>query len=183
MKSCRKGLINQPMPGIRHSQRKRERVIKEFRRVGRVDLACAAAGVDRTTHYWWMKHDTEYKKAFQEACEEVGGLLEDEAVRRAYHGTVKPMSIGGKMVMVTEFNDQLLMFLLKCRHPKVFGRREDTVHIDGQLSVAEIIRNRRQQRLAEEAAADAAAKAAAIPVTSMPALPEAAAEAEADQDC
>ncbi len=77
----------------------------------------------------------------------------------------------------------LLMFLLKCRNPKVFGdRREDTVHIDGQLSVAEIIRSRRQQRLAEEAAADAAAKAAAIPVTSMPALPEAAAEAEADQD-
>jgi hypothetical protein len=85
--------------------------------------------------------------------------------------------------MVTEFSDNLLMFLLKCRNPKVFGdRREDTVHIDGQLSVAEIIRSRRQQRLAEEAAADAAAKAAAIPVTSMPALLEAAAEAEADQD-
>ena len=50
------------------------------------------------------------------------------------------------------------------------------------MSVAEIIRSRRQQRLAEEAAADAAAKAAAIPVTSMPALPEAAGEAEADQN-
>ncbi len=166
---------------VRHLQRTREKVIQEFRRVGRVDLACSAAGVDRTSHYVWLKNDPEYRKSFDEAREEVSGLLEDEAVRRAYHGTVKPMSIGGKMVMVTEFNDQLLMFLLKCRNPKVFGdRREDTVYIDGQLSVAEIIRNRRQQRLAEEAAAEATANAAAIAATSQPALTEAPAEAEED---
>ena len=62
-------------------------------------------------------------------------------------------------------SDQLLMFLLKCRNPKVFGdRREDTVHLDGQLSVVDILRSRRQQRLAREAAEEAAAKAAAITV-------------------
>ena len=55
---------------MRHSQRTREKVIKEFRKVGRVDLACAAAGVDRTTHYWWMKNDPEYRKSFEEAREE-----------------------------------------------------------------------------------------------------------------
>ena len=65
---------------MRHLQRTREKVIKEFRRVGRVDLACAAAGVDRTTHYWWMKNDPEYRKSFEEAREEACGLLEDEAV-------------------------------------------------------------------------------------------------------
>ena len=48
----------------------REKVIQEFRRVGRVDLACAAAGVDRTTHYGWMKNDPEYRKSFEEAREE-----------------------------------------------------------------------------------------------------------------
>ena len=169
---------------MRHSQRTREKVIKEFRKVGRVDLACAAAGVDRTTHYWWMKNDPEYRKSFEEAREEACGLLEDEAVRRAYKGTSRPQAIGGgKVIMVTEFSDQLLMFLLKCRNPKVFGdKQEDTVHIDGQLSVAEIIRSRRQQRLAEEAAAEATAYAAAIQATSMPALPEATAEAEEDQE-
>jgi hypothetical protein len=124
---------------MRHSQRTREKVIKEFRKVGRVDLACAAAGVDRTTHYWWMKNDPEYRKSFEEAREEACGLLEDEAVRRAYKGTLRPQAIGGgKVMMVTEFSDQLLMFLLKCRNPKVFGdRREDTVHLDGQLSVVD----------------------------------------------
>jgi hypothetical protein len=45
------------------------------------------------------------------------------------------------------------MFLLRCRNPKVFGdRREDKVHIDGQLSVADVLRSRRQAREAREAA-------------------------------
>src|SRR5579859_1377305 len=90
----------------------------------------------------------------QEAC----GLLEDEAVRRAYKGTLRPQAIGGgKVMMVTEFSDQLLMFLLKCRNPKVFGdRRENTVHLDGELSVVDVLRSRRQQRLAREAAEEAA---------------------------
>ena len=149
------------MPGVRHSQRIRERLIKEFRRVGRVDLACEAAGVDRTLHYVWLKNDTEYRKAFEEAREEACGLLEDEAVRRAYQGTMKPMSIGGKIVMVTEFSDQLLMFLLKCRNPRVFGeRREDTLHVEGELSVAEIIRQRRFER--EQAEANQAIEASQV---------------------
>ena len=163
---------------MRHSQRTREKVIKEFRRVGRVDLACAAAGVDRTTHYWWMKNDPEYRKSFEEAREEACGLLEDEAVRRAYQGTLRPQAMGGgKVMMVSEFSDQLLMFLLKCRNPKVFGdRREDTVHLDSQLSVVDILRSRRQRRRAREAAEEAAAKAAAITVDPQPLELESASE-------
>ena len=163
---------------MRHSQRTREKVIKEFRKVGRVDLACAAAGVDRTTHYWWMKNDPEYRKSFEEAREEACGLLEDEAVRRAYKGTLRPQAIGGgKVMMVTEFSDQLLMFLLKCRNPKVFGdRRENTVHLDGELSVVDVLRSRRQRRLAREAAEEAAAKAGAITVDPQPLELESASE-------
>src|SRR3989442_1076284 len=105
-------------------------------------------------------------------------LLEDEAVRRAYKGTLRPQAIGGgKGMMVTEFSDQLLMFLLKCRNPKVFGdRREDTVHIDSQPSVADVLRSRRQARLAREAAEEAAAKAAAITVDPQPLELESASE-------
>ena len=109
------------MAGLRHTERTRTRVLEEFRRVGRVDLACAAAGCPRTAHYRWLHDLPEYAAQFEKAREEVVGLLEDEAVRRASKGTMKPVSIGGKMVMVTEFSDQLLMFLLKCRKPSVFG--------------------------------------------------------------
>ena len=140
-----------------------------------VVTAKGSSGVDRTTHYWWMKNDPEYRKSFEEAREEACGLLEDEAVRRAYKGTLRPQAIGGgKVMMVTEFSDQLLMFLLKCRNPKVFGdRREDTMHIDGQLSVADVLRSRRQAREAAEAAA---AKAAAITVDPQPLELESASE-------
>ena len=116
------------MGAVRHTPHTRARVIEEFRRTGRVDLACAACGVDRTTHYSWIQRHEDYKAAFEEARDQVNGLLEDEAVRRAYRGTIKPVSIGGQVHFVTEFSDQLLMFLLKCRNRPVFGDRQQIEH-------------------------------------------------------
>ncbi len=108
-----------------HNARTRTRVLKEFARCGRVDLACASAGVARETHYLWMHTDTEYARSFEEARIQAVGLLEDEAIRRAYKGTLKPISVGGKKVIITEFSDRLLEFLLKCRNRPVFGDRQD----------------------------------------------------------
>jgi hypothetical protein len=88
-------------------------------------MACASVGVDRSTHYAWLKDDLDYAKAFAEALPIAAGLLEDEAFRRAYHGTLKPMNVGGKIVMVTEFSDRLMEVLLKARNRAVFGDRQD----------------------------------------------------------
>jgi hypothetical protein len=41
---------------MRHSQRTREKGIKEFRKVGRVDLACAAAGERSMPAARWQEH-------------------------------------------------------------------------------------------------------------------------------
>ena len=109
------------MKGLQHTPRTRARVIEEFRKLGRIDLACAAVEVDRTDHYRWIKRHADYRAAFEEAREQVNGLLEDEAFRRAHHGTMRPVTVAGQLVMVHEFSDQLLMFLLKCRNPSVFG--------------------------------------------------------------
>ncbi len=106
-------------------------VIQEFRRTGRVDMACAAAGCDRDCHYAWLKKYPEYAADFEAAREQVAGLLEDEATRRAYHGTLRPMSIGGQLVYVTEFSDRLLEFLLKCRNRPVFGDRQELTGANG----------------------------------------------------
>lgn len=152
-------LADNAMPTVAHPPQTRARVIEEFQRTGRVDLACASAGCERSSHYRWLREDEDYRKAFEQARDEVNGLLEDEAVRRAYHGTMKPMAIGGKVHMVTEFSDHLLTFLLKCRNRKVFGdKSEDTLHVDGELSVADVIRQRRARRLAEEAAIEVQAQ-------------------------
>lgn len=116
---------------VRHSPRVRVKLIAEFRRTGRIDLAAAAAGCDRDCHYIWLKEDPVYAAAFDEARIQVNGLLEDEATRRAYHGTLKPMSVGGQLVYVTEFSDRLLEFLLKCRNRPVFGDRQELTGKDG----------------------------------------------------
>ncbi len=116
------------MAGVRHNRHTRAKLIKEFRRTGRVDLACAFAGVDRSMHYDWLKTDPKYTAEFEAAREEVAGLLEDEAVRRAYHGTAKPVNVAGQIVMLHEFSDRLLEFLLKCRNRKVFGDRIQQEH-------------------------------------------------------
>src|SRR5665213_2391677 len=126
------------MGAVRFTQRTRDKVIREFRRTGRVDLATACAGVDRPTHYLWMKENPKYRKAFEEARDEVAGLLEDEATRRAYAGTMRPVAVAGKAVMITEFSDRLLEFLLKCRNRPVFGDRQD-VAMSGEITTKRVI--------------------------------------------
>ncbi len=116
------------MGAVQHTQHTRKVLLKEFRRTGRVDLACAAAGCDRTMHYDWLKSNPKYAAEFEVAREEVAGILEDEAFRRAYQGTMKPVSVAGKVVMITEFSDSVLMFLLKNRNSKVFGDKNTTAH-------------------------------------------------------
>lgn len=130
------------MAGLRHNRHTRGLVIKEFRRTGRVDLACAAAGVDRSMHYDWLKSNAEYAAKFEEARVEVAGLLEDEAIRRAYHGTARPVAVAGQIVMLTEFSDTLLIFLLKSRNRKVFGDKFEHTGKDGTplLSLADVDR-------------------------------------------
>ena len=50
------------------------------------------------------------------------------------------------------------------------------MHLDGQLSIADVLRSRIQERLAREAAGEAAAKAAAITVDPQPLELESASE-------
>src|SRR5436309_1703778 len=69
-----------------------------------------------------MKNDPEYRKSFDEAREEAWLLEGRSGPASLQRHIARPQAIGGgKVMMVTEFSDQLLMFLLKCRNPKVFG--------------------------------------------------------------
>lgn len=94
------------MGAIRHTANVRARVIEEFRKTGRVDLATATVGVDREAHYRWLKQHKDYAAAFEEARQPVAQMLEDEAVKRAMASS-----------------DQLLMFMLEHRNPAVFRRQ------------------------------------------------------------
>lgn len=75
-------------------------------------------------HYDWLKKYPEYAADFEAAREQVAGLMEDELIRRAYHGTQRPVSVAGTLTMITEFSDRLLEFWLKSRNRAVFGDRQ-----------------------------------------------------------
>lgn len=146
------------MGAVQHTQRTRARVLALFAVSGRIDQACESVGVERTSHYRWLKKYPDYATAFEQAREEAADLLEAEAWRRAREGVQEPVFNGGKRAadfvydekgevvkdpetgrpksqpaFVRKHSDQLLMFLLKGRRPKVYG---DKVEATGKGGVA-----------------------------------------------
>lgn len=94
--------------------------------VGMISKAAEAAGVDRHTHYDWLKNTPKYKGAWDEAYEIAGDLLEDEAYRRAVLGVAKPVFYQGvECGQVQEYSDAILALKLKGHFQKKY---RDNVH-------------------------------------------------------
>lgn len=87
------------MPGKVKSAATKKAVLANYRRSGRIDLATAAAGVDRTTHYVWLKKDSKYRDAFDACDEEVRGVIEDALFKWAFEGHEEPVFAGGKRAL------------------------------------------------------------------------------------
>src|SRR6516165_1056897 len=92
---------------------KKARFLKAYATVCQVTLAARMAGIDRGTHYDWLQKDAEYRAQFEAATDQAAQALEDEAVRRAYEGVERPVTVAGKRELVREYSDTLLIFLLK----------------------------------------------------------------------
>lgn len=83
--------------------------------------ASKAAGVHITMPYKRRVEDIEFRKAWNDACEIGTELLEQEAIRRAYHGIEKSIYYKGVEVGTTrEYSDPLMQFILKGRKPHVY---------------------------------------------------------------
>ncbi len=102
------------MGAVRHTPQSRARVLEEFAKCGRVDLACERVGIDRSTHYNWMRMEPEYAAAFQVARQQAIDYLEDMAHKRATDDD--------------QPSDRLLEFLLKGLRPDVYGDRMKAEH-------------------------------------------------------
>jgi hypothetical protein len=75
---------------------KKARFLKAYATVCQVTLAAEMAGIDRGTHYGWLKKDPGYRAQFEAANDQAAQTLEDEAVRRAYEGVERPVTVAGK---------------------------------------------------------------------------------------
>ncbi len=138
--------------GLLRNSDARARVLAEFAACGQITKACEVVGIARDTHYDWLQRYPEYRTAFEKARERAADVLEDEAWRRAHEGIERWTTVAGKEKLQREYSDNLLMFLLKARNRKVFGdRSDDTLKVEGELSIAQILRQRRLKRNPEAA--------------------------------
>lgn len=115
--------------------------LAQFMELAAVSPACRKAKVPRRNIYLWLKTDPLFKEAFDEVVPIANAALEDEAVRRAYTGVIKPIYQGGKKVgSVKEYSDTLLIFLMKGRMPEKYKDRIANEHTgkDGAPIITEV---------------------------------------------
>ena len=119
---------------------------------GNVTAAAKAINVRRETAYWHRNNDPLFALAWDDAVEAGTAALEQEAYRRAFGGTKKPVYQAGKLVgHIKEYSDTLTIFLLKARRPEVYRERYDVRH-GGELTVKTQPEDLTDDQLAEIAA-------------------------------
>lgn len=98
--------------------------------------AAAACGVTSGAAHYQRAADPAFAAAWEDALEAGTQVLEQEAMRRAVHGTEKLIVSAGR-VMGTELqhSDTLLIFLLKARRPSVY---RDTINVEHYIRQAAI---------------------------------------------
>lgn len=107
---------------------------------GNVAYACKKAKIrSRQTVYVWRDEDKDFAAAW-DAAKAIGiDALEDEATRRAFHGTLEPVFHNGKKVAtIKRYSDTLTIFLLKGGKP---GKYRDNAKIEhtGVLTLEQLV--------------------------------------------
>lgn len=105
---------------------KKERYLRAIALAGTLTAGCKAARVSPHTVYQWREMDDSFVFSEREAQSAFADALEQEAVRRAWHGIDKPVYQGGELVgHIREYSDSLLIFTLKAVRPEKYRDRYD----------------------------------------------------------
>lgn len=117
---------------IRTPEKKEKFLKKLVSTGGNVSAACRVIKIGRTTAYDWKKEDSAFALEWDEAIESGTDDLEEEARRRAYKGTRKPVYYkGSKVGEIQEYSDTLMIFLLKGNRPEKYKDRHELSGIVG----------------------------------------------------
>ncbi|MBX9943780.1 MAG: hypothetical protein K2Y40_06845 [Reyranella sp.] len=93
-------------------------------RTGSVTLAAARAGLPRRALYKRRDADAAFAARWDEALQLGIDRLQDDAMRRALHGTARGVFRNGRQVgSVQQYDNRLLQFLLKAHRPETYGER------------------------------------------------------------
>lgn len=114
--------------------------LEYYAKCGNIKMTSRRLKLDKKYHYYWLRNDPEYYEKFQQVRQIAIGDMEDEAHRRAMEGFTIPIyQKGMKVGEMTQFSDNLLMFLLKGAAPERFrdnwkGQEKAEVRSDPDLS-------------------------------------------------
>lgn len=132
-----------------------------------ITKAARAAKLDRSVHYQWLLDDPDYPAAWAAARVQAAGLLESEAVRRAYQGIDEPLvyqgnftyarkvdadgvvTYGKKPLSIRTYSDGLLQFLLKGLAPETYRDRSST-EISGPAGGPILLANETLSKLSDD---------------------------------
>lgn len=135
-----------------HTAANQRAFLVAFAELGNITAAARSVGIDRRSHYDWLRSDPAYPDLFAEAEEQAIESLEQEARRRAVHGTEEPVFWKGEQVGgVRKYSDTLLIFLLKGARPERYRERFD---VRQQLVTVDAVDAEIARLEAELAAAD-----------------------------
>jgi alkanesulfonate monooxygenase SsuD/methylene tetrahydromethanopterin reductase-like flavin-dependent oxidoreductase (luciferase family) len=116
------------MTGQLDSLKKKEEWLAAHRKIGIITATCRKTKIQRSTVYFWMDNDPEFKAAAANAEQEAVELLEAEARRRAEKGVLKPVFYKGERCgTIREYSDSLMMFIIKAKKPEYRDRVTTTL--------------------------------------------------------
>jgi len=128
------------------THKRREKFLDQLRKGLSVSTAADAIKVSRQAVYQLRENDPDFGAAWDDAVEVGTDRLEDEVMRRAKDGTLKPVFYKGKRCgSVREFSDTLAMFNLKGRRPEKFKDRAVVEH-DVTDNLAQRLEQMRKRR-------------------------------------
>jgi len=109
-------------------QRDQRRFLAAYIIRGILTYAAIDSGVPRQDHYRWKAKDENYAKAFEDAEELAGDILEGEAMRRANDGVLEPIYQGGILVgHKRNYSDYLMKQLLEGTKPDKYKKRFEQI--------------------------------------------------------
>lgn len=87
-------------------------------------MSAAAAGIEKTIHYRWLKKSQAYARDFAEADKEFGDVLEACAIGRAKDGVLEAVFYQGLPCgAIRKYSDGLMLALLKRYKPEKYAAR------------------------------------------------------------
>ncbi len=113
--------------------------------LGNRHRASQAIGISGVHVYDWLRDDPAFKKAYVRAMEIASDMLEDEMLRRAAEGVLKPVFQQGMLVgVVREYSDTLIQFALKGAKPDKYAER---IKHSGSVDLTARLRAARERAL------------------------------------